>query len=240
MEDLDFSSDISSKIIFVRPKDLVRNQEPHLYIPTAFLGLTFAIAMSTQAAAEQHRFFAILSSHPSLRTAGGWLFESYAYVRFSNPNRNSLEAYCRDREELSSVPAPTKFISGNEDLKAITGKAPYNFYWQPREPNFKGVDAVIGDCNNVWALQFTISASHKPATEGLTSVSKIMRSNTNVQWHLVIVGPEQDKVKSARNMQELTGKWVDTPIYACELPLGKFNNHDVERFRSRLTEVSTY
>ncbi|KAF8522428.1 hypothetical protein BU17DRAFT_44645 [Hysterangium stoloniferum] len=236
LESLDFSSNISSKIFTVRPKNLI-SRRPTLYIPTPFLASTLGVAVSAQTAAQQHSFFALLSGHPSLRSAAGWVFESYARVRFSGPNPASLQGYLPGDPNPHPIPTPSRVISGTTALQTI--QSPFNFYWRPRESNFKGVDALIRSDNIVWALQFTISASHSSATKGLNEVSKIMNHKRDVEWRLVIVGPNMRGAESARDRQVLTGRWKDTNVYACELPLGEFEENEQQQFEFNMNEVNS-
>ncbi|KAF8519144.1 hypothetical protein BU17DRAFT_47954 [Hysterangium stoloniferum] len=236
LESLDFSSNISSKIFTVRPKNLI-SRRPTLYIPTPFLASTLGVAVSAQTAAQQHSFFALLSGHPSLRSAAGWVFESYARVRFSGPNPASLQGYLPGDPNPHPIPTPSRMISGTTALQTI--QSPFNFYWRPREPNFKGVDALIRSDNIVWALQFTISASHGSATKGLNQVSKLMNHKRNVEWRLVIVGPEMGEAECARDRQALTGRWKGTYVYACALPLGKLKENEQQHLELNMNEVSS-
>jgi hypothetical protein len=90
----------------------------------------------------------MLSKHPSLRTAAGWLFESYAHVVLSDPNRSPLPTYIRNETAAPSIPPPNEIRSGSTALKTI--QPPFSFYWRPREPNFEGLDAVIRDHDTAW------------------------------------------------------------------------------------------
>jgi hypothetical protein len=138
---LDFGS---SKIFTVRPNNLVSRQ-PILRIPTAFLAATLGLALARQAVGQQHAAFTMLSKHPSLRTAAGWLFENYAHVVLSDPNRLPLTTYIRNKTEPPSIPPPSEMKSGSTALKNI--QLPFSFYWRPRESNLEGLDAII--CNMV-------------------------------------------------------------------------------------------
>jgi hypothetical protein len=67
--ELDFGSrDVSSKIFTLRPKNLGSRHLPVLTIPTPFLLKSLAVALSRDAAAQQYVVFAMLSSHPTLRS----------------------------------------------------------------------------------------------------------------------------------------------------------------------------
>jgi hypothetical protein len=44
----------------------------------------------------------------ALRTAAGWLFENYAHVVLSDPNRDPLPIYIRNETGAPSIPPPMK------------------------------------------------------------------------------------------------------------------------------------
>ncbi|KAK2459274.1 hypothetical protein APHAL10511_008695, partial [Amanita phalloides] len=220
LDDLDFG-DISSKIFTVRPKNNVSRGVHTLENPTPFLCCTFGLAMSRQAAAQQHTFFRMLSSHPSFCAAGGWLFEDYAHNRLSAPNREPLKAHSLDGT-VYHIPVPAKMIAGSTALKNI--RPPHDFYWRPVTPNFKGVDAIIRSGDDVWVLQYTISREHKPVTDDLKDIHDGMNCKKDVKWHLVMIGSTLENAKEAWNNQKLGDGWTrETIVYASELPLGQFN-----------------
>jgi len=78
-------------------------------------------------AAQQHAAFTMLSKHPSLRTAAGWLFENYAHVVLSDPNRAPLPTYIRNETGVPSISPSNEMKSGSTALKAI--QPPFSFYW---------------------------------------------------------------------------------------------------------------
>ncbi|KAM6496970.1 hypothetical protein JOM56_007443 [Amanita muscaria] len=234
LNELNFADKISSKVFTVRPK---KTRIYTLEIPTPFLSHTFGLAMSRQTAAQQHTFFRILSSYPSFCSAAGWLFEHYAHNRLSEPEREPLGAYTFD-DTLHQIPVPARMIAGSTALERI--QPPYNFYWRPVQPNFKGVDAIIRFEDDVWALQYTISGEHKPATDGLLEIRKKMNHKKGVKWHLVMVGSKLRNAKEARDNQKLGEEWKwTTVVYASELPLGQFDEQHAKVLDTILNEVST-
>jgi len=232
LRNLDFGSKASSKIFTLRPNNLVSRQ-PILRIPTSFLAATLGLALARQAVAQQHAAFTMLSKHPSLRTAAGWLFENYAHVVLSDPNRLPLTTYFRNETEPSSIPPPDEMKSGSTALKNI--QPPFSFYWRPRESNFECLDAIIRHENVVWGLQYTIRAKHGSVTEGLNQVRAEMNHKRDVEFRVAMLGSEQANAESARDSQKLTGRWTNTPIFACVLPMG---NLDERLLQNALDEVS--
>ena len=219
LQNLDFGSKALSTIFTVRPHRVSR--EPVLKIPTPFLAMMLGLALARVAVARQQAAFMMLSKHPSLRTAAGWLFENYAHAVLSDPNRAPLATYIRNEVGTPSIPPPKNVISGSTALKNI--QPPFSFYWRPRESSFEGLDAIIRDNNTVWGLQYTISAKHGSVSEGLIQVRKEMNHKRGVKYHVAMLGSEQANAESARDNQTLTGEWATTSISACVLPLGTVN-----------------
>ena len=110
--DLNFGDKISSEVFTVRPKKNKSRGSYTLENPTIFLNRTFGLAMSRQAAAQQHTFFRILSNHPFFCDAAGWLFEDYAHNRLSEPMSNSLVVYSLN-DAVHRIPVPAKMIAGS-------------------------------------------------------------------------------------------------------------------------------
>jgi hypothetical protein len=231
---LDYSFNISSKLFMLGPNNLVVRQ-PALTIPSAFLSKTIGLALARSAAAQQHKIFAMLSSHPSLRSPAGWMFENIAHVIFADRKRSPLHTFdCNSRK--STLPTPKEVISGTTALGRI--RQPFDFYWRPRAPNFEGVDAVIRFGDEVWALQFTVSSYRRAATNGLAEVHKTMNHQRNVNYRLVMVGSTQSEAESARDSQNLTGQWAKTPVYACVLPLCIFDTQKLQQLQDLFDDVS--
>ena len=234
---LDFrSKDASSKIFMLRPKDL-GSREPVLTIPTTFLLKTFALALSRSADAQQHAVFAMFNSHPTLRSPAGWIFENMAHVVVASPKRPQLKMYNGANREFS-LPAPEEMISGNSALRGVKEQF-RSFYWRPRESNYEGVDAVLRRGNDVWALQYTVSRSHRAATNGLTEVCKAMNQVRRVRWHLVMIGATLSEAESARDSQKLTDPWDKTPVYACAVKFGVFDDRELQQLQDVFDNVST-
>ena len=225
--------EVSSMIFTIKPKT---SRSLHTWtIPTSFLAQTFGLAMSRQAADQKNTLFRMLSSHPSFCDAGGRLFEHYAHNQLSEPGRKPLLAYSPDGK-VCCIPVPAKLIAGTTTLNHI--QPPHNFYWRPVNSNFEGVDAIIRSGNDVWALQYTISRTHKSATKGLIDIRALMNWKRGVAWHLVMVSSSLVDAKAAQNNQKLGNSWGwPTVVYASELPMGKFNARHEELLETILNDV---
>ena len=228
----------SCKVFTIRPEKLGTTRLPVLYISSSFLASTLGMAVARHATAQKHLFFVILNSHPTLRAPAGWLFENYSHFYFSIENRReSIHGYLKDDPNRYLIPIAKKMLSGTTALKRI--QQPFNFYWRPTEPTFKGINSVLRLDNTAWVFQFTISNEHHPATEGLDELYKIMNHKRNLSWKLIIVGPEQEAADQVRDAQNLSGRWANTPVYACKLAFGAFPDPGVmQQFQASWDEVS--
>jgi hypothetical protein len=62
-----------------------------------------------------------------------------------------------------------------------------------------------------------------------------MNHKRGLEFRVAMVGSEQANAEYARDSQELTDSWTNTPIFACVLPMG---NLDERQFQHALDEVS--
>jgi hypothetical protein len=160
------------------------------------------------------------------------MFENMAHVVVGDPKRSRIKIY-DDRNKEFSMPAPENMISGNTALRGL--RKPFrSFYWRPRESNYEGVDSVLRCGDNIWALQYTVSRSHRAATKGLTDVRNTMNHISHVKWHLVMIGATPSEAESARDSQKLTDPWGSTPVYACVVQLGAFDQIKFQQFQDVL------
>lgn len=64
-----------------------------------------------------------------------------------------------------------------------------------------------------------------------------MKNEGVVTWHLVIVALDLSSAGVCRDQQKLTGRWKRMRIYACELPLRRFDEDQQEHLQAMLDEV---
>jgi len=85
-----------------------------------------------------------------------------------------------------------------------------------------------------------IYAPPDAVTRGLDKVFEIMNHKADIEWRLVIVGPDRGVAEFAWDHQTLTGLWERIRVYACELPLGTFTEDNSRQLWADLNEVSIY
>ena len=102
------------------------------------------------------------------------------------------------------------------------------FYRRPRESDYESVDSVLRSGYDFWALQYTVSRSHRAATEGLNEIHKNMNLKHQVRWHLVMIGATRSEAESARDSQKLTHPWDKTPVYTCAVQFGVFDEQKLQ------------
>jgi len=127
------------------------------------------------------------------------------------------------------MPAPEEIISGNS-LRGI--KREFRpFYWRSRGSNCEGVDSVLRCGDDVWVLQYTVSRPRRAATKGLNEVHKNMNLKYNIRWHLVMIGATRSEAESARDSQKLAHSWDKSPVYACAVQLGIFDEQKLQQLQ---------
>ena len=196
----------------------------------------YSYTISRHSATPKYAFFSLLDSYPPLRDTAGWLFQNCAHVCFSCPNNISFNEYLGGEAKSYKIPATNSVITGSTTLKTI--QRPFSFYWQPQEPGFDGVHALVRSNNVVWVLQFVISRPCSSVTKGLDKVFEVMNHKTNVEWNFVLVSP--DRKAAAEFSRNLAGRWERIRVCICELLLDTFTEDNVQQFRANMKEMSTY
>src|SRR6266508_3800744 len=74
-------------------------------------------------------------------------------------------------------------------LRAAAHNRPSPFYWFPSIVNYPGIDGVLVNGNNIFALQATIADTHDEPRDGLKKVWQTIGAAVaqNFTWHFVIV-----------------------------------------------------
>jgi hypothetical protein len=207
----------SSTVIFIRPSSLTKRHNYEFFAPTAEVALQLSTAVLAASNQDQQRFFSHMSSHPSTRTAAGWIFENFMHTHLTDKigHVRALDANYKEH----GIPIITNTITGPVD---VLKSAPACFYWRPGESTFPGIDAVARDQEDIWAFQCTISRRQPSTIDGLERIAQaigIPESN----WHLVIVGSEMSAAQSAREQQagilSKTDDWANVETYAYALTL---------------------
>jgi hypothetical protein len=220
-----------SSLIFIRPSSAEERHTYEFCVPTPEIARLLSAAVVTASNQEQHRFFTRMSTHPSTRSAAGWIYENFVHIRLTEKDGH-VRAF-----DMSShghdIPTTTRIITGTV-VELTSAEAP--FYWRPGQSNFAGIDAIALFNHEIWAFQCTINSRHRSVITGLAKIAESLES-TEWKWQLVIVGPIMSAAQSVQARQAAllaeTAEWSRVKIYACELTL----NTAEDRLTTLLLEV---
>ncbi|KAF9237894.1 hypothetical protein BU15DRAFT_75695 [Melanogaster broomeanus] len=223
-----------SALIFIRPKrDKSKGflrRHCDLYVPTGRLNHAIIRALLTQESLTRLHFFSATSSHASMRGAAGYIFEQWVHARFLSGVRVSctwLNSESKSLPRILAAALPSKLITTNDALK--TEIPP--FYWRPVSINFPGVDGLLCRGNDVYAIQCTISATHRSPLDSLRRLQEIIGKEGKISWRVLFVGSSTSQATKAAKPHTMipesrvpsTKRTRGTPQYIpvgiCELPI---------------------
>ena len=102
-----------------------------------------------------------------------------------------------------------------------------SFYWIPSQANFPGIDSVLVDSKNVYALQATAAGEHVAPVDGLREIwEKLDRDVRETRgWHVVVVAEKEGWARKlvddfVRDMQKFTlgRKKIPVEVWGCVIP----------------------
>lgn len=79
-----------------------------------------------------------------------------------------------------------------------------SFYWFPSRSNFYGIDGILVDHSNLYALQATIYDTHEPPNDGLEKIWQAIGADAGqtFTWHFVLVTDKQTLAEQYANSIE--------------------------------------
>ncbi|KAF9234891.1 hypothetical protein BU15DRAFT_52015 [Melanogaster broomeanus] len=189
-----------SLLIFIRPKQDESGNFLRMlcevYVPTARLTRAIVRAILKRDANVMAQFFSATSSHAFMRGTAGYVFEQWVHARFiSGASLDCTWLNCRSRSLPRTLPTarPSQLISTNTELK--THIPP--FYWRPPSNNFPGIDGLLRHGDDVYAIQCTISQTHRSPLKGLRMLQKIIGTQPRLSWRVIFVGETDKQAKSS-------------------------------------------
>jgi hypothetical protein len=112
-------------------------------------------------------------------------------------------------------------------LRTAACNHPSSFYWFPSIVNFVGIDGVLVNGDNIYALQSTIADTHDGPLEGLRKVWKTIGAAVAelFNWHFVLVSDNKALAnKYAKELAKVNQESLPSPspykilqIYDCPL-----------------------
>ncbi|THH27434.1 hypothetical protein EUX98_g6766 [Antrodiella citrinella] len=199
---------VGSPILFAHPYRPSDDQK-HSYaravstVPTRFLDEIFDVATMELSNLQALELFKSLSSHSFTRQAGGRAFELRVHEALCLKNVPlNIRRTVRPAESpvgpakikvdpgntARTIQPSQKLLSGTVGALAHAADHP-SFYWVPSVANFPGIDSVLADQNNIYAIQATISDEYSSPGDGLKKVWQSFKEDVRTRraWHLVVV-----------------------------------------------------
>ncbi|TFK52575.1 hypothetical protein OE88DRAFT_1734546 [Heliocybe sulcata] len=145
-----------------------------------------AIASWRRGAQGPFELFEMLSTHPLTRSATGWQHELNVHTRLSS-GKKGLDSFGPSGAQSTLQPSNRVLMGAVSALQDI--QAGESVYWIPSASNFPGIDAVLVQGGDLYAVQATISASHSSPSEGVKKVCDKMHPDVRMgfAWHVVYI-----------------------------------------------------
>ena len=159
----------ASSVVFVRRGDS-NPRTWHLYIPTFHLKEILAVEVFNLDMIAKYRFFHQLESYEYLLGSAGYLFETYVHATLCCKHESRFLAITQAGDQNVELVHPKRVVAGTLYDLRTTDMAEGRFYWKPSQRDFPGVDAVLVNKKRVFALQISVSKTHRDAFGGLLQI----------------------------------------------------------------------
>ncbi|THH19320.1 hypothetical protein EUX98_g8802 [Antrodiella citrinella] len=200
-----------SAILFARPyrppHKVYSDAGAKFAVPTAFLDDIFHTAATSRTNSIALDLFFALSSHSLTRTSAGWVLEQSVHRALCSDNAFDIRRTLRPAESPASpgkiavdprdtsrtIQASQKLLCGT--VSALARVANFRtFYWIPSVANFPGVDSVLANDDDVYAIQVTLSNEHSNPGDGLKKLWQSYDKDVRAQrtWHLIVVADNDE------------------------------------------------
>ena len=174
------------------------------------------------------KLFAVLSPHAQTRTSAGWFFERRVH---SSLCCLSAPLTIFRGDESKTIRPSQQLLAGTIGALAHV-KAYPSFYWIPSQPNFPGIDGVLADDKNIYAVQATIADEHQNPMDGLRKIWRDFERDVRMEraWHVVVITEDEQLARDYANrfaqVVETTSLRADTratatksvKVWSCVLP----------------------
>ena len=229
------ADDVGSAVLFVRPlrsRSDARDGDvdPSLAvvdIPTPHLLAIFKRSLQWIESKAALRLFRALSSpHAFTLPAADWRLEIRMHAYLCSGSLPLPLFRAPDMESSMQPSQSHQSLWGSINALGHCGTSP-SFYWFPSEGDVPGIDGVLGDGTNVYAVQVTRGCKYRSPAGGLRTVwDNLDRKVRNeYAWHVVFVSDAQELAqiyvnRFADEMANFTlgESEVGIEVWSCVLP----------------------
>ncbi|RPD61808.1 hypothetical protein L226DRAFT_461543, partial [Lentinus tigrinus ALCF2SS1-7] len=220
-----------SSILFLspyRPRDPVTGRVtasslsvPHIPTPAISNSQKQRIQYTNNKSLE---LFNSLSIHAMTRRASAWNFEKRVHVYLCN-NFPPLTLFSAQASSSTLQPSQQLLVSPANVLQRC--RVYPIFYWLPSMDDFPGIDSVLADRVNVYAVQAATADERRSPADGLRKMwakfDRVVREES--AWHVVFVADSEELAREcadryAGEMEGFTlgGAEVRVKVWGCVLP----------------------
>jgi len=175
----------------IRRKDDLDYGDSMLAIPTMHLSEIFDSKCQSLSAHDRMKLFEALSMHALTRGPAGWQHEKNMHMQMLTDGKSYEIFNGNNKSNMASAP-PGLLGTASALRDAVRNELP-SFYWFPSAINFPGIDGILVNGNNIYALQATIVDTHRRPDAGLKKAWEAIgaASAQLYNWHFVMVTDKQ-------------------------------------------------
>ncbi|KAI1787269.1 hypothetical protein LXA43DRAFT_716584 [Ganoderma leucocontextum] len=228
MHRLQHAHSISSTLLFTRPyrslpSAVLASSIPVSYIPTPYLADIFNTHRHQLPKALAAAFVDLLTPRTVTKSFGGRSLEQDVHVSLCF--RSAPLTIFRGQDSRTIKPA-RRLLAGTVDALADV-KAYPSFYWLPPTSEFTGIDAVLADSENAYAIQATTADDHDSPVDGLQKVWMSFDRDVRTEraWHVVVISEREELARRyadvfADEVETITLGQEEIPVevWGCVLP----------------------
>ncbi|KAI0682626.1 hypothetical protein C8Q76DRAFT_322288 [Earliella scabrosa] len=160
--------------IFIKPhrplapgtQSVANSAKSFYHIPTPHLSEIFHSARQSMDNEKALQLFNMLASHALTRDGPAWNLEKRMHAYLCS---NSQPLTIFNAQQTLKMAPSQRLLAGTAGALARCSEFP-TFYWLPSSSNFPGIDGVLSDRDNVYAVQATIADEHRSPVKGLQKV----------------------------------------------------------------------
>ena len=160
-----------STVLFIKPhrplapgtQSVANSAKSFYHIPTPHLSEIFHSARQSMDNEKALQLFNMLASHALTRDGPAWNLEKRMHAYLCS---NSQPLTIFNAQQTLKMAPSQRLLAGTAGALARCSEFP-TFYWLPSSSNFPGIDGVLSDRDNVYAVQATIADEHGSPVKAL-------------------------------------------------------------------------
>ena len=192
--------------------------EAIFFVPTAFLGRILDDRAREFSSDEAHKLCEALSPHKITRSSAGFQYELrvHCYLN-SDPRQAPPLPFFNSPTRAPLTPSSSLLAGTFARLDNVADLA--SFYWLPTATDFTGIDGVLTNQTDVYAIQATIADERKNPADGVKrlweSFDRQVRDHRC--WHVVVIC--NDDKTARKHVEEFTSTMASFTLGREKIPV---------------------